>query len=406
MVKHPKFEDHVKTVVHKLRGDLGDILASIKLNAAKPQDMARQLGLNKNLTWKISRIVCEADPYAAIPHIPGKSGFNILVKSLQKAGVNSKVTHQVLNTVREFEQMVELHAGDRATFEMMLGNLTNDGEQQRSEAHRKLSFMGNSATWGVQAHVQLTTNFIAPNPDGDRVDLAWISGLSEFRRLRHDVVWAMASARKAVDDGSLLPLGFIEPIDADYAKKHNVPLMSEHCSDPMPEIKTVSGPESMLRFELLEGPVGNTAAVTCLIGLFGRNFVTRYRNQEPNDTVGEHLARLNTPVEVMIHDLFVHKNLEYAFSPKVAVYSQLAGGPISSMTDRGHELRPVHEKVVELGMGTSGVVIPEMPNYRGLLQSVYDRLDWDAGEFHGFRFRMRYPPIPSLAALYYDLPDA
>ena len=73
--KDPSFEDHAKLVVHKMRGDLSELLALVEADPTRPQDMARKFGLNKNMTWKISRIVCETDPYAVIPHIPGKAGM-------------------------------------------------------------------------------------------------------------------------------------------------------------------------------------------------------------------------------------------------------------------------------------------------------------------------------------------
>jgi hypothetical protein len=399
----PPFEEHVKIVAHKLRGDLAELLASVDSDPSRPQEMARQFGLNKNLTWKVSHIVCENDPYAAIPHIPGKSGINILLKSLKKAGAPERAISSVRKTIAEFDGMVKIHAGDRATLEMMLGNLTSDGENQRSEAHRKMSFMGNSATWGIQARVQVTTNFIAPGTKEDWVDLAWLSGLVDFRRLRSEVAWTMASARKTVDDGSLLPLGNIEPIDVNFNGGDKAPLMGDFCSRPLPAIRTVAGPESMLRYELIEGPVGNTAATSCIVGLFGRNFVIRYRTED--DTLGEHFARLNTPVEFMIHDLFVHEDLEYALAPEIFLYSQLPGGPVYPSAGRAGGLLPLYEKVIDLGKGISGVTTPEVLQYRQMVQAVYDRLGWDAAKFHGFRFKMRYPPIPSLAVLRYELPE-
>ena len=206
-----------------------------------------------------------------------------------------------------------------------------------------------------------------------------------------------------MDDGSLMSLGPIEPIDHAFNGGETAPLLGDFCSKPLPEIRTVSGPESMLRFELVEGEVGNTAATTGIIGLFGRNFVNRYR--KANDTLGEHFARLSTPTEMMIHDLFVHKDLESALSPKIHLYSQLPGGPVYPQSGRDRGEIPVYDKVIELGKGPRDIVTPEVPRYRRMVQSVYDRLGWVADEFYGFRVKMRYPPIPSLAVLRYELPE-
>jgi hypothetical protein len=389
-------------VLQRVRGALAELLASVGADATQSQEMARQFGLNKNLTWKISRIVRENDPYAVIPHIPGRSGMNIFIKSLQKAGAPGKMVASVRGAISEFDRMVETHSGDRETLEMMLGNLTSDGEQQRNEMQRRLSFRGNSATWGVQARIQLCMNFIAPSDDPDWVDLAWVSGLVDFRRLRRDAVWAMASTRKVADDGTPMPLGAIEPIDTSFSGEDAAPLLGDFCSKPVPEIRLVTGPDGMMRYELVEGPVGKTAAATCVIGIVGRSFVRRTRIA--NDTLGEHGARLYTPVELLIHDLFVHRELEYALSPEVALYSQMPGGPVYPTSGRDRGLLPVRERVQERGGCPPDLVTPELPRYRQMTQTVFERAGWDADDFYGFRFRMRYPPIPALAILRYELP--
>ncbi len=397
------FEEHAKLVLQTLRGALAELLASVGADATQSQEMARQFGLNKNLTWKISKIIREDDPYSAIAHIPGKSGMNIFIKSLQKAGAPGKIVASVRGAISEFDRMVEVHSGDRETLEMMLGNLTSGGEQQRSEAQRKLSYRGNSATWGVRARVQLCVNFIAPSDDPDWADLAWLSGLVDFRRLRRDATWAMASTRKVEDDGTIMPLGAIEPIDTRYAADDVAPLLGDFCSDPIPEIRLVTGADGMMRYELVEGPVGNTAAATCVIGILGRSFVRRTRTV--NDTLGEHGARLYTPVELLIHDLFVHRDMEHALSPEMFLYSQMPGGPVYPTSGRDRGMLPLHEITHERGGCPPDLVTPELPQYGRMIQTVADRAGWDLNDFHGFGFRMRYPPIPTLAMYRYALPE-
>ena len=162
------------------------------------------------------------------------------------------------------------------------------------------------------------------------------------------------------------------------------------------------GKDGVTRYELSEGPVGSTATTTCVIGLFGRNFVPRYR--APNDTRGEHFARLYTPVETLIHDLFVHKDLTYALTPQILLYSQMPGGPVFPTASRDRGLLNVQDPIINLGSGPVDVVTPEFPSYAKMIRSVFARLDWTPGDFRGFRFRLRYPPIPTLAVWRYELP--
>jgi hypothetical protein len=102
----------------------------------------------------------------------------------------------------------------------------------------------------------------------------------------------------------------------------------------------------------------------------------------------------------------VHDDLDYAFSPSISMYSLLPSAPEYPEAGRDQGLLPVAEKVTELGRGLNGVLTTEIPAYKQMIQAVHDQLGWKAGAFHGFRFKMRYPPIPALAVLRYDLPEA
>jgi len=396
------FESHATQVVGRVRTAFSEVFGSLGVNPAKPQDAARKLNLDKNLTWKICRLVRDANAMAAIPLIPGRAGLKILIDAFGRLEAPPDLIAEVRTATAEFERMVELHSGNRDTLEMMLGNLTSAGQQGRDEAHRKLSFRGNSAIWGAQARVQLCTNVIAPGSDPNMVDLAWMSGLIDFRRLRRDATWAMAAARKTKDDGSPLPVGEIRAIDTAFDGVDKAPLLGDFCSKPLPDIRINLGPDGVTRYELVEGPVGNTASATCIIGLYGRSFVRRRR--APDDTIGEHYARLYTPAEVLIHDLFVHRELTHAHSPEIFVYSQLPGTPSYPTAGRDRGLLSISDPVIELGCPPD-VVTTELPGYGRMMRSVFERLNWRAEEFHGFRFRLRYPPIPTLAMWRYELPE-
>ena len=272
------------------------------------------------------------------------------------------------------------------------------------QAHRRTLFRGRSALWGVQARVQVCVDVIAPSNDPDWVDLAWLSGLFDFRRLRRDAVWAMASARKYSDDGTPAQTGRLESIDPNAGQGNDAPLLTEFCSDPLPKIRTTIKPNGLIRYELCEGPVGNTATASCVIGIHGKAFVRRTRVE--NNTRGEHAARLYTPVELLIHDLFVHEDLEHALSPSVRVYSQMPGGPVYPNAAPGQGLIPVDEDVLPLGACPPDPVTPEVPSYGKMIHTVFNRLKWNANEFHGFRFKMRYPPILALAVLRHELAES
>lgn len=398
----PPFEEHVRTVVQRLRTALAELLANVGADPTRSQDVARKLRLNRNLTWKISKIIRENDPAAAIPLVPGKEGLRIFLTKLQTAGATTEAIAAAEAAIAEFDRLVEVHSGDRETLELMLWNLSGEGDVQRIEAIRKQSFLGNSAIWGVQARAQLCINVIAPSDSPEWNDLAWVSGLVDFRRLRSDVAWPIASTRKTDDSGHVLPVGDIKPLDPTFAGDHQAPLLGDFCSQPLPALRLETGTDGLLRYYVVEGPIGNTAAATCIIGIVGRRFVRRFRTA--GDTIGEHIARLYTPTTLLIHDFFVHRDLHHAMSPGVFLYSQLPTGPPYPAGGRDQGLLPFHESMQELGKPPD-VVTPELPTYGRMIEWILGQAGWDGRDFYGFRLRMRFPPTPTLAVFRYPLPE-
>jgi hypothetical protein len=114
-------------------------------------------------------------------------------------------------------------------------------------------------------------------------------------------------------------------------------------------------------------------------------------------------ANLITPVEHLQFDLLVHKDLDWAMTPKIAIYSSLDGRLTHVGMGREGVRLPVPEPVVALGGGLTALATARMPRYSKLIESVFDRVGWNPGDFYGFRFEMAYPPIPAHAILYSEL---
>jgi len=230
-----------------------------------------------------------------------------------------------------------------------------------------------------------------------------VCGLLALRRLRSNVPWAVASAvawdrpdGTAVDpDEAPLPLD-------EHGLMGGVPVLPEFCSTPLPGVRTVRVPGGNSHFEITDGPVGETAAATVLLGWKWPIKVSQYCEKSP-DELGEHGVHLSTPVEAVVFDLFVHRSLGFAMNPAAKVYSNLPGGPRYPMEGRSVGLLPMPSEVIDLGAGPPDTTIPEFPRYREVVEFSTGRMGFALKEFHAFRYRLRYPPIPSLAILQHPL---
>ncbi len=408
-VTHPlpamQFHDEAAVALQTLRRALLDVLASVGGNPTEPQELSRAFNLNKNLTWKLSKVIRAADSFAAVSHMPGRAGMKIALDAFERAGASGAVIGRARLASENFEHLVRRHSGDRQTMEAMVaGDAASQSIQAtRSEPHRKLAFRGNSAIWGVQARVQLSIQWVFPSATPGMLDHAVVAGLIDFKRLRPDTRWSVALVRRtganwAGED----PEGFA-PLSEPVPGSDQAPLLSRFCSSPLPPVQLRRGRPGIWRIELQPGAIGNTAALTCLTGWVNRGKAPAFRVGD--DTHGRILCTLGTPAELLIHDVFVHNALPWADQLAPKVYGQLPTGP-SGVDDGPPPELPLLPDIVRERGDAIDVLTPDLPDYHEIVGHVVARLGLDLLQFTRTRVRLTYPPIPTLVSLEGRLPEA
>jgi hypothetical protein len=393
------FQDDLARTVRLLRGALTDLLASVSADPAVPQEMSRQLGIDKTLAWKTARLVTSEDPVASLEHLPGPAGLKILLAAVSAAGAPAIAVERVRRAKLAFDRMVELHSGDRATLSVMLAGLPSESNSpRRVEAARKQSFLGNSATWGIQARLRLGLHVIAPNgDDGSLLDVLTIGAIHDLRRLRTNTRWPLVVHQSY--GANVTPLSSSD--DAlERGGSDGAPLIREFCSKPLPTLRAVDVPNGTA-WELCPGPVGRTASMTATFGFLRRGMAPIVAS-EP-DEVGEHLTELNIPVESVLIDLLVHKDLPFPMPPQVRLVSRMQTDVVLSADEDNRYILPVPEQVTPIGSVVSTPLLPRQPE---LVEMAVSRMGRQLGEFQGYRLVMRYPPIPTVAILSHGLPSS
>jgi hypothetical protein len=386
----PVFELDFRRAVHGLRGALNQLLKASGADSEHPQAIARGFSLDKSLAWKLSRIVRTDDAALALRHIPGKAGWRIVMERFGANGAPPEALEGLRTALAEFERMKTLHAGDRATLELVARGLSDQkASASESEQARKLAFLGNCGTWGVQARLQFSATIAFPNAeDPARADVAGLGGLVDFQRLHSDVRWLLFRSAYFDDEGSVASEG--TPLDPSVGEGEP-PLIHRFCSQPLPELNLIHGGTS-LHYVLPPGPVGKTAALDCIRGALDRSLGPIYC-AKPEDTVGLG-CNVETPMEHLIADVMIRSDLPWHGLPELRVAGQIEGStPLA-----------VAEQVRYLGRGLVPPATPEYETYTELMTWAFERLGQDPDEFDTYRFTMAYPPMPSEVQLHFPLP--
>jgi hypothetical protein len=393
--------DECRQTLQDIRLGLIEALAEARVDPAHPREAARQLGLDKSLMWRMSKIVSQPDVFQAVGNMPHRAGMGILCKAFRGAGVARETLERLEEAHTNLEALVSHHAGDRATFELVVRGLEGvDARGPALERDRKLAFRGNSALWSAQARAQLSTTVMAPNADDpSMVDVIHIFGLVDLRRFRSDVRWTL-SRRQLFDDASQnvrAPSG--EPLDPTSATQEFA-LIREFSSEDMPEL-IVEHVENELRASLPGGQVGRAGEMTALFGQINRALGSAHASE--TDRYAQTLTKTLTPAEHLHVDILVHEDLPWAMNPRAAIYGNLDGGEFHMGCGREGFPLPFGETVVELGQGLAGTATHVLPWYRSLLEWAFQRAGLDPADFRGFRFEMAYPPVPAQVILYSEL---
>lgn len=401
-------ETSAQTATGMLRESLADALSDCGAPVDRPQNLSRHLSLDKSLGWKVSKLLTEPDPIVATRYLPGRPGQRLLVESLRQAGVAKARVDRVQESLELLEQVIEHHAGDRESFDLMVASMRSAALPEQEEQFRRMAFTGNSAIWGVQARAQLSCHLISPSATPDMLDFAIVSGLYDLRRLRSDTPWAIASIRSINDDGDARVDGTPIAIESDASihpdnDSGHVPLMREFCSASLPPIAVRTDKQGITKFELQPSPIGNTGACSCITGWMHRAMVSKFRTAE--DHFGEHFVSWSTPVEVAYHELYVHRSLAFAQKPSIHIYSQLPGGPRFPGDGRERGLLPIAGALTNLGAGPPIMSDGTIPRHREIIERTVARMGWSLTDFMGVRFALKFPPVPSLAVFRYDLAE-
>jgi hypothetical protein len=269
---------------------------------------------------------------------------------------------------------------------------------------RKELFLAHSRMWGIRGRVQLRADFIHPSSaKAGWEDIATIRAFIDLVRLRPELRWILPRA-KITDERRTTTLGGWYPIDPQAYMAYGAPIMPEYCTAPLPSLQ--DEPARPLpntdRFMLADWPVGVRSPVTVVMGEAGDAMTPSWTN-DPTFK-GESYTRAYTPVELLVMDHFVHKDLFGRLDPTLHVLGDL--GPWMPYPVQG-ELRneiAVAERVQFLGRGISCATLPAMNNYAQLLAEVCTRQHWNPTDFDVYRVRIEFPPVPCTVSLRYPMP--
>ncbi|GJM19111.1 MAG: hypothetical protein DHS20C14_13240 [Phycisphaeraceae bacterium] len=375
-----------------------ELYDSVGADPAAPQDVSRSFGINKTLTWKIARLIQSTDGLGAVPHVPGIASIEKILHATRSRGASANAISKVRDAARDFEQMIEIHVGDRATLDLVIDGLGANGSDPL-ELSRKRAFLGNSGIYGVQTRTNLVSVVVAPNADdSDQLDISMLRGFVGLRRLRSSARLPILRFRQWSGGGQPIGSWTWQPIEEGA----DSPLLRSFSSAELPEISSEQTPGGM-DYILEPGSIGNRGAIDCFFADMLRKAAGRYRT--PGDSTGEFGVTITVPTEHLIFDLFVHESLAPLLDAEAIVYAyQFTQGHREGNWDESSRL-PLDRAPKPIAGHPPAIATPLVPKYNRIAEYVCDRVGHPWSAFRGVRLDLKYPPLGASAVMRFELPE-
>jgi hypothetical protein len=421
--------------VATLRAALSDALYAIGVAGSKPQQLSRALRLDKSLGWKLAKLTTEPHAMVATRYLPGRPGQRIILQALELAGVPAQVVWRVRDALDGMDKVIETHAGDRETFDLMIASAFPSLLPETELSCRRQGFVGNSASWGARARVHYSGQMLVVDSNGLTVSLATVVGLSGLQRLREGLFWPVARPKK-FRGAEGLSSSSIQPLAARSGQQvfsDDCPLIEELCSPGVQVERVRDSSDGLTRFDVPPGMVGKTGQVDVFSGWVERSTAPAWASKDERE--GVLFMQCSTPCEVLIHDVYIQRDYAKLIDLKASILSGLPGGMPILHSEQSTELQsgeytnsqeaklesshasrplagaiPVSATIEELG-GFDGSgkeplseISEDLATVPRMVELLRRGLGVDRTNLVGYRYRVDFPPMPSQHVYSFALP--
>jgi len=378
----------VSAVGAQLVESLSRVLSDVPGAPYRPQQLAKHLVLNKDLTSRLFRALKKRDPIAAIHVMPGPVPLRRVLTSAQKAGVSKSVVAQASSAVEAFDHLIRSEFGARADLDAAISASHPDARERHESTAKQAAFRGAAGIRGISVDVILVTFLLHPSQsDPLWCDTAVINSYLGLRRTRPGANFEFTTFQEGRNQDQ-----YTSPIEVSPQRVDTEPgsLLQQFCSPAQLPFE-IHREGDQLRYVMIGDGIGQRSAIDIVTQEFYPN--NHPMNKQQNDTQSRwFFATTDQPATLMIFDMFVHKDVWPGCDPSLVLYDTVIKG-IANPDDRSRDRDrlDLFETITPLGDRPTGFRNPEVPRYTEMLEHTCNSHNWNLTDFRGYRTRMNYP---------------
>jgi len=376
---------------------LASVLGQIPATDAGPQQLAKELGIDKVLASRILKALRAPDPMSVVHRVPGPEPMRRLLKATSKLGVNPQDLINANSAVDRFESLIRSEIGDRSALDAILSAWVPEARREFELRRKQSAFRAMSQLKGAQADVYAEAAIFYPSPDNVHIDIVWIKAVIGLHRLRPGVCVKFTSHRQIEDQSGRKTYTLTgEPVDSVSSAT-----LEDYCSTPTPSLDIHHAGE-LMHYTLQENCFGASSSIDLVTCEVNRAEMPRYIPDERKRKAWAS-SDINIPSKRMQFDVLVHKDLYNRSFPELRIYDTAINGQ-ADINDPACDVDQLDllESIDNLGEGLGRFGSSLVPNYRKMIEEVCTTLSFNPAMMRGYRCTADYPIYGSQTAMIFS----
>jgi hypothetical protein len=383
-------------VMQRLRTSVSEMLKTIPSRVRTTRDLQKVFGVDVKLCWQMLKLTGPGDALSLAPFVPTPGPMKRFLAAAKSAGIDRQVIDRINAAYDAFNEQVQIHAGDRPTFEAMVtgaaGINENSSEDLQKQAIRlrKSAFQTVSHYAGVQLETYVGASFIHPSADPRLLDAANLRVRLGVRRLRANAGLTVDQIKNVNSEAIVGEQdNFTKGVfDEAAAAQYGAPLLPQFCSNPLPKFITKTESDGRCYTCVAGDTVGQTSAVDLVFGRTVSNAPYTEFFSGTKRGFGSSID-ITAPMALLILDKLVHRpsfaKVELDFTV------QWQDNPAFPTSPDNISYLPFNERLTKLDAGVDGARMHEVPRYIEMLEFVCQHRNWRIEDFDVYRVRIEYP---------------
>ena len=364
-----------------------EFVRSLNPQARTSSDLARAVGVNKDIASRFMTAVAKRDPLAVAYYMPGVESLRRLSEGAKTRSGDLAVIERFEQAIAAFEEFLQDELGGRHALDAMASAWLPEARERFESASRQMAYRAAANLRGVECEMIINSTVIHPGKDPERYDAIQADGVIGVRRLRPGVQIMVATFDHRDDTaGHATQTIDGKPVRGDGTTEEFLPAFGR--GEP-PEIKVVRAGTSSF-YQLVDEGLGAVTASDLYFGHYTPAMMRRW-GRMPGD-IAATMEGVEVPAQRLVFDVLLHPDVWPGIDPELMFYGTFVRG-VALPYDRARDMDRVDllDQVRFIGTGIECCRVADAPKYVELLRWACEKRGWDPAKFRVFRCDARYP---------------